>query len=117
MKRFSLLLLAALFGSSSAHSAPRPAWPPWPEPTLALYRFDEVDWHAPLRPTALGFENASVQESWSEYALVRDGLSFTPVAVPVVDASGRRSFAPASGSVRFWFRPNWTSAHAGGDGP
>jgi hypothetical protein len=100
-----------------ANAAPRPAWPPWPEPTLALYRFDEVDWHPPLLPPAIGFENASVQESWSEYALVRDGLSIAPVAVPVIDSTGRRTLAPDSGAVRFWFSPAWSSVEQGGKGP
>jgi hypothetical protein len=98
-------------------ATPRPAWPPWPEPTLALYRFDEVDWHAPMLPPAIGFENALVQESWSEYALIRDGLSIGPVAVPVIDSAGRRTLAHSSGAVRFWFSPDWSSVQAGGKGP
>jgi len=103
--------------SASLCAAPRTAWPPWPEETLASYRFNDVDWHPPFLPPAIGFENAYVQESWSEYALIRDGLSIAPVLVPNVDTSGRDTFAPAMGSVRFWFCPAWTSSIAGGNGP
>jgi hypothetical protein len=116
--RFSgLLAFAGLTTAMWVNAAPRPAWPPWPEPTLALYRFDEVDWHPPLLPPAIGFDSASVQESWSEYALVRDGLSIAPVAVPVIDSTGRRTLAPDSGAVRFWFSPAWSSVEQGGKGP
>jgi hypothetical protein len=70
-----------------------------------------------MLPPVIGFENASVQESWSEYALVRDGLSIAPVAVPVIDSTGRRTLAHSSGAVRFWFSPDWSSVQEGGKGP
>lgn len=106
-----------LLTAFSLQAAPRPAWPPWPENTLSAYRFNDIDWHPPLRPPAIGFENAFVQESWSDYALIRDGLAITPVAVPSIDSTGQSTFAPGTGAVRFWFSPNWTSVRAGGAGP
>jgi hypothetical protein len=83
---------------------------------LASYRFDELDWHPPSRPPAIGFEHALVQESWSQHALIRDVLSVAPVAIPVTDATGRHTLAPAAGAVRFWFCPNWSSGGEGGAG-
>ncbi|MCU0786679.1 MAG: hypothetical protein MUC91_00570 [Verrucomicrobia bacterium] len=57
--KFSVLwtFLAFLSAVPSFYAAPRLAWPPWPEATLASYRFNDVDWHSPLLPPAIGFEN------------------------------------------------------------
>jgi len=114
---FIALAIGVLGCALFANAAPRPAWPPFPEQFLATYRFNDVDWHPPLLPPAIGFENASVQESWSEYALIRDGLSIGPVAVPTLDSTGRRTLAASTGSVRFWFCPDWSSSQNGGEGP
>jgi hypothetical protein len=112
-----LILLCFVLGKQPAKAEPRPAWPPFPESTLAIYRFNDLDWHPPMLPPAIGFENAMVQEGWSEYALVRDGFSVGPVAVATLDATGRKTFSPGTGAVRFWFQPNWSSAMQGGAGP
>jgi hypothetical protein len=110
-----LINLALLF---ALPAAPRDVLPPWPEPTLGIWGFNH--WHAPLLPTrtAVGIEAAQVAESWSGFALVRDGLSPSPVAIPVLEpANGSRNFAADQGTIRFWFRPDWSSVTQGGQGP
>ena len=98
---------------------PRAPLPPLPELAPLLYRasFDEpaasVDAKAERSPASGDFV-----ESWSGYALSRTARSAAPFVIPGLDAGGRANLAPAEGSIRFWFRPAWTSAgRAKGGGP
>ena len=92
---------------------PRDPLPPLPEFATVLYHesFDEG--------YCYGMTNAQVvlngytfDESWSGYALRRSG-AVIPFIVPAVDFTGRTNLASASGTIRFWFKPDWAS----GSGP
>ncbi len=56
--------------------------------------------------------NYTFEESWSGYALQRAGTSVTPFVVPALD-SGHTNITCNTGTIRFWFKPYWSS----GNGP
>ncbi len=113
-----IILLALFLLTLTARSEPRDILPPWPEYTLGIWGFNET--FIPMMPSrvALGAESAQMAESWSGLALTRDAFVTLPVAVPVTDPFYRKlNFTTSAGTLRFWFRPEWSGANAGGLGP
>lgn len=122
--RFALICLSlAGLSAFSSFARPRQPLPPLPEsaPVLSRMDFDE-----PLRAGldkagALQAAYGDWVESGSGYALRRGAASVQPMVpylLPGVDASGRTNFAGADGALRFWFKPEWSSASvANGAGP
>jgi hypothetical protein len=117
IRSFGLHIAAGLLlaTASSLCSEPRDPLPPWPEPNP----ISQLTWNAVLTPmrddstAALGVESATLVESWSGYALQRDGVLVAPVVLPGVNAQGHASLGYRQGCVRFWFASAWTS----GTGP
>lgn len=63
-------------------------------------------------------EEASVVESWSGTALVRDQFAVAPVVIPLELDSKRPNFKLDSGAIRFWLAPQWSSGDGkSGGGP
>ena len=113
----TILLAALCLCATNAWSGPRIPQPPWPQTSLITFGWDSPYSQVPFRKIALNEDAASYQESWSGYALVRDGLTtFSPVIIPAAGTEKRPNVAVGHGAVRFWFSPNWTSANAKGDG-
>lgn len=56
-------------------------------------------------------------ESWSMYSLKMEGDEPLLTQLPESDLNGKTNITCALGTVRFWFRPNWSSRSLGGDGP
>jgi len=85
-----------------ALATPRTPLPPWPEIPLQHWDFDAAYW-ASLGETNLPpTDFSNLAESWSGFALQRDGLSTSPIVMPGLDANGRTNIA-AQGTIRFWF--------------
>ncbi len=105
-------------GSSNVFARPRPPLPPFPERgELFVWRFDAPPWaFGPFRAPSIE-HNLEVVESWSGHALKMDGVQPRLLQFPLEDISGRANFSVPTGTVRFWFRPYWSSASAGGKGP
>ena len=93
---------------------PRFPLPPWPESTLRIWQFDEpyLAYVTNKTGAALFVDSSVWVESWSGYALNRQGVSVKPVAMPMV-TTNQWNVAPQQGAVRFWFKPDWSS----GTGP
>jgi hypothetical protein len=98
-------------------ASPRAPWPPWPEQTLQRWDFDEAYWARWPRNSDRAFVvNSELwQESWSGYALNRQGVTVKPAVLPMATRE-RWNVAPSDGALRFWFKPDWSSGQFG-NGP
>jgi alpha-tubulin suppressor-like RCC1 family protein len=54
---------------------------------------------------------------WSSNAVLVDYASPAMIAYNVVETNGDTNIACQTGSITFWFKPDWSSTNAGGDGP
>ena len=106
----ALTISAWFLCMASAPAAPRPPLPPIPEFASLLYHesFDA--------PFSSGITNAQVitdqftyAESWSGYSLQRVGDIAAPFVVPALDFKGRTNVSCSQGTIRFWFKPAWSS--------
>ena len=105
---FIILFLAASF-ASSASARPRPPVIPFPEDHLGFWRFDFDDWwHSPY-PFPVALENLATVESWSGSALQMRGPDRAILQYPILDDFGEPLLTCDTGSIRFWFAPDWTS--------
>jgi alpha-tubulin suppressor-like RCC1 family protein len=102
-----------LFHLHTAQAKPRDPLPPFPEFAPVLYHetFDEGYCYG-MTNAQIMLNGYTFDESWSGYALRRAG-AVVPFVVPAVDSTGRTNMASASGTIRFWFKPEWTT----GTGP
>ncbi len=118
-----IAVLALLHSVEPGRTAPRAPQPPWPEESIKIFGFDSGYARGPWRNLALNEDNATLLESWSGYALSREASreSFlpSPVIIPARASETESNFAPAAGTIRFWFAPNWSTASktSGGQGP
>jgi hypothetical protein len=55
--------------------------------------------------------------SWSSNAVLVDSASPALLAFNVVETNGNTNITCQTGSVMFWFKPDWSSADQGGTGP
>ena len=115
----TLCLALALAAGLAQHSlaAPRQPLPPWPEWHLRDWRFDEALTNYPNEQLPAVIEAADLVESWSGYALRRQGDQAAPFVISEHETTNRVNFAVGTGTIRFWFRPNWGSPSEGGSGP
>ncbi len=111
---FSIVILQALI-ALSALARPRPPLAPFPEfsPWLSRVDFDEAYWAGARTEKATTTEYGDLVQSWSGHALSRCGPMLQPFVLPALDA-GRTNLNSVSGSFRFWFKPNWSSASVAG---
>ncbi len=115
------LVVALMFAAQISHAVvngllPRLAFPPLPERELNAWRFDDAVWQTNTHTVPLALLNVAFVPSWSGYALRLSGSDPALAAFPASTASGQTNLL-STGSVRFWFAPDWSSSAAGGDGP
>jgi hypothetical protein len=101
--------------AGQAQAKPRPAIPPLPERYLNHWDFDNTNMLAPTWTNTF-HENIGLADSWSEYALSMEGNQPALFAIPGIDATGHTNITPLAGSIRFWFKPSWTSGAIGNAG-
>ncbi len=118
IRLFGLLIAAVVLRvafTSPLHAEPRSPLPPWPEANP----ISQLKWDAVLSPmrdnstVAVGAEGATLVESWSGYALQREGFLISPFVMPGVNSAGKNNLGHRQGCIRFWFAPSWAS----GSGP
>src|SRR6266568_5150862 len=113
-----MIVAGVLFFSTNGLAKPRPPTPPWPEQTLRIFGFDSPYWTVPWTAATFNEGNATLVESWSGYALLRDAKSTVePVTVPFAGPDGKPNFTAERGAIRFWFCPQWSGSDQGGEGP
>lgn len=99
-----------------AIARPRPAMPPYPERVLGYWRFDDTNLVS--LASSSGFQhNVVLVEGWSGYALSMEGRTSRLFALPTVAESGKTNLSATVGTIRFWFRPSWSSSSVDGKGP
>jgi hypothetical protein len=103
--------------AGAALARPRPPLPPWPERGfLVSVRFDSTNQLTDAK-TGLLFQDVALAESWSGYALSMEGPAPKRFVIPAVDGTGKANLACTAGTIRFWFKPSWSSMSMGGSGP
>ena len=106
--RLALALLPLL--PITVQARPRPPLPPAPEARLCNFNFDQAHDQFGLYSAPSTVDGTDLVESFSGYALRREGLAVTPFLMPVLREDGKPNFNLDQGAIRFWFRPNFTSA-------
>ena len=99
-------LLICHLAAVNSMARPRDPLPPYPEAKIRTWTFDEVYYHLGSRNAPAVVEGTDLVESWSGYALRREGFSVTPFAIPAVADDGLPNFTLNQGTIRFWFRPS-----------
>ncbi|TXT49498.1 MAG: PKD domain-containing protein [Limisphaerales bacterium] len=83
---------------------------------LATWHFDAgytgAQGQSPLFQT-----NTSLATSWNTKALLITGTNIAQLAYRCEETNGRANLNLRSGSICFWFKPNWASTTSGGTGP
>ena len=107
----ALTISAWYLCKASAPAAPRPPLPPIPEFASQLYHesFD-ASFSSGITNAQVIKDQFTYDESWSGYALQRVGDVVLPYVVPALDFKGRTNVSCSQGTIRFWFKPAWTSA-------
>ena len=100
-----------------AAAKPRPAGPPYPEKHFSSWRFDNTNLLTGAGMAFSAQQNARLAESWSGYALNMNGKGAELFFAPMVGTNGKPNLVAQCGSIRMWFRPDWTSGTLGGKGP
>ena len=101
-----------------AFARPRPPLPPFPDfGLLNAWRFDDTNSWGGADSAPLVAQGVELAESWSGYVLRIAGGKTAQVRFPAFKGNGRPNLRCDSGSIRFWFSPNWSSADCGGKGP
>ena len=113
----ALVVAAFMFCAGGTQARPRPPLPPYPESTLASWRFDNPGLAAGATAPVMFMHDVSLVESWSGYALSMEGKEPKLFVVPAVDEKGKTNLSATTGTIRFWFKPSWGSSTTGGNGP
>jgi len=66
----------------------------------------------PPYPIPSAVDNIETVESWSGYALSMRSDKPARLAYPCVDTAGRRLVSFETGTLRFWFAPEWSSGES-----
>ena len=111
------LVFWILCAAGSAFADPRPPLPPFPEQVLSRWRFNDTEEWSSKGTAPISVQNVQWLESWSGHSVLMAGTEPSLLAWPLVTPDGHTNLAPAYGTLRFWFAPNWTSANEGGAGP
>ena len=89
-----------------------------PLPLLEKWSFDDTNfWSSSSGYTPLSFTNLKSSNLGNGSALVLDSTNAAWLHYNAVENDGSTNLAVDSGSLMFWFAPNWSGANQGGTGP
>jgi hypothetical protein len=103
------LFLGLALDVVSAFALPRSPQPPWP--SLGVIHYESFNQPYDWWKTA-AVEGSIWTESFSGWALKRQGAAVAPWIVPLIVSNSFR-VDPERGAIRFWYRPDYSS----GSGP
>ena len=85
---------------------------------LAYFPFDNTNtWVGNAGQLPLLVTNIVGVPSWSTNAVLIDGTTGAILKYRDVETNGNANINLRNGTIRFWFKPDWNSADAGGSGP
>ncbi len=85
---------------------------------LAFFPFDNTNtWAGSAGQLPLQATNVIGVPSWDTNAVLIDSMTPAVLRYRDVETNGNANINLRSGTVRFWFRPDWSSTNAGGAGP
>ena len=85
---------------------------------LAHWCFDDTNaWVGEEGQLPLLATNVTGIPSWSSNAVRVDSMNQAMLAYSVVETNGNTNINCQMGSLLFWFKPDWSSASVGGNGP
>ena len=85
---------------------------------LAHWRFDDTNtWVGEQGQLPVLADNVAGLPGWSSNAVSVSGVNAAVLSYNVVESNGHTNINYQTGSVLFWFKPDWSSAGAGGSGP
>ena len=85
---------------------------------LAHWRFDNTNtWVGEEGQLPLLAANVVGIPDWSSNAVLVDNASQAVLAYNVAETNGDTNITCQTGSLMFWFKPDWSSANVGGNGP
>lgn len=89
-----------------------------PPVRLGYWRFDNTNtWEGETGQLPLTTNNLVGVRSWSTNAVLIDSTNPAILCYRDAEANGHANINLRSGTVRFWFKPDWSSADQGGTGP
>ena len=85
---------------------------------MAYWRFDTTNWLGEEGQAPLAFTNLQMVGSWSTNAVQVDSTNAAFLRYRDVESNATANINLRAGTVRFWFKPDWTSSTiSGGTGP
>jgi hypothetical protein len=100
-----LIFVSVVLLPGVCFALPRPPQPPWP--SLGVVHYEGFNQPYAWWKTA-AVDGAIWTESFSGWALQRQGKTVAPWVVPMVGSNSFR-VDPERGAVRFWYRPDFSS--------
>jgi hypothetical protein len=89
-----------------------------PTNRLGYWPFDNTNtWIGAQGQLPLLATNIVGVPSWSTNAVLIDNTNVAILAYRDVETSGNPNIILSAGTIRFWFKPDWSSVNAGGNGP
>ena len=76
---------------------------------LSYFEFDENSWFASRRYAPLEASNLQLVPGWSSNAVSVDSSSPAILRYRDIEADGHTNFLANRGSLRLWFKPNWSA--------
>jgi len=108
----STILVNAFSGTNSVNLTAKEFIP------LARWRFDDTNtWIGEQGQLPLSTSNLAGVSNWGGHAVSVSDDNPAWLVYPVVETDGHTNINCQTGSLLFWFKPDWTSASAGGNGP
>lgn len=84
---------------------------------LAHFKFDASNWAGEEGQSYKAVNNVSQPQTWSGNGLQITDQIYSYLSYNDHEANGRPNINLRRGTVRFWFKPDWSSTTAGGTGP
>ena len=101
--------LAARTDPNDANSVPQLCLGYWP--------FDANTWVGSAGQLPLSATNIVSVPSWDANAALIDNTNIATLKYRDVETNGNANINLRNGTIRFWFKPDWSSTNAGGTGP